>query len=134
MRGSGHEGPRSCFEGDCREMIYGRKRRRRRLAGVKRHFREGFSASLRHYCVRLAPSMHESSVRGILIYCADYHCSHSIAISGDQSPDDVRLSDIEHDGQEHDDDGEQHGGFEDFVGHQISNLLLADHAATGDLF
>ena len=39
--------------------------------------------------------MHESSARGILIYCADYHCSHSIAISGDQSPDGVRLSDVE---------------------------------------
>jgi hypothetical protein len=42
--------------------------------------------------------------------------------------------DHEHDGQEYDDDGEQHGGVEDFVGHQISNLLLADHAATGELF
>jgi hypothetical protein len=27
--------------------------------------------------------------------CSDYKCSHSIAISGDQWPDDVRLSDIE---------------------------------------
>jgi hypothetical protein len=34
-------------------------------------------------------------VRGILIYCADYRCGHSIAISGDGWPDDVRLSDIE---------------------------------------
>ena len=40
--------------------------------------------------------MREMGVRGILIYCADYHCSHSIAISGDAWPDDVRLSDIEH--------------------------------------
>src|SRR5215470_10835105 len=32
---------------------------------------------------------------GILVYCADYRCSHSIAISADQWPDDVRLSDIE---------------------------------------
>ena len=32
---------------------------------------------------------------GILVYCADYRCSHSIAISGDGCPDDVRLSDIE---------------------------------------
>ena len=39
--------------------------------------------------------MRESGVRGLLIYCADYHCSHSIAISGDQWPDDVRLSHIE---------------------------------------
>jgi hypothetical protein len=39
--------------------------------------------------------MRESSVRGVLIYCSDYKCSHSIAISADQWPDDVRLSDIE---------------------------------------
>ena len=39
--------------------------------------------------------MRDSSVRGLLIYCADYRCSHSIAISGDGWPDDVRLSDIE---------------------------------------
>jgi hypothetical protein len=34
-------------------------------------------------------------VRGLLIYCADYRCSHSIAINSDGWPDDVRLSDIE---------------------------------------
>jgi len=34
-------------------------------------------------------------VCGVLIYCADYRCSHSIAISGDAWPDDARLSDIE---------------------------------------
>jgi hypothetical protein len=34
-------------------------------------------------------------VRGLLVYCSDYHCSHWIAISGDQWPDDVRLSDLE---------------------------------------
>ena len=39
--------------------------------------------------------MREQGVRGILIYCADYRCSHSIAISGDPWPDDLRLSDIE---------------------------------------
>jgi hypothetical protein len=39
--------------------------------------------------------MRESGVRGALIYCSDYKCSHHIAISGDQWPDDVRLSDIE---------------------------------------
>jgi len=37
--------------------------------------------------------MRESGVRAILVYCADYQCSHSIAISGDGWPDDVRLSD-----------------------------------------
>jgi hypothetical protein len=36
--------------------------------------------------------MRESGVRGVLIYCSDYKCSHSIAISGDQWPDDVRIS------------------------------------------
>jgi hypothetical protein len=39
--------------------------------------------------------MRSSGVRGLLIYCADYRCSHSIAISGDRWPDGVRLSDIE---------------------------------------
>ena len=32
---------------------------------------------------------------GILVYCADYRCSHSMAMPADQWPDDVRLSDIE---------------------------------------
>jgi hypothetical protein len=36
-----------------------------------------------------------SGVRGMLIYCADYRCSHYIAISGDRWPDDVCLSDLE---------------------------------------
>jgi hypothetical protein len=39
--------------------------------------------------------MRDMGVRGILIYCQDYTCSHSIAISGDGWPDDMRLSDIE---------------------------------------
>ena len=39
--------------------------------------------------------MRSSGVRGLLIYCADCHCSHSIAISADQWPDHVRLSDLE---------------------------------------
>jgi hypothetical protein len=39
--------------------------------------------------------MREMGVRGLLIYCADYRCSHSIAISGDAWPDETRLSDIE---------------------------------------
>ena len=34
--------------------------------------------------------------RSILVYCADYRCSHSIAISADSWPDNLRLSDIEH--------------------------------------
>jgi hypothetical protein len=28
--------------------------------------------------------------------CSDYRCSHSIAVSANQWPDDLRLSDIEH--------------------------------------
>jgi hypothetical protein len=36
--------------------------------------------------------MREMGVRGILIYCTDYRCSHSIAISGDRWADGVRLS------------------------------------------
>jgi hypothetical protein len=39
--------------------------------------------------------MRDMGVRGVLIYCADHHCSHSVALSADQWPDDVRLSDIE---------------------------------------
>jgi hypothetical protein len=39
--------------------------------------------------------MRESGMRGLLVYCADYRCSHSTAISGDAWPDDVRLSDLE---------------------------------------
>ena len=35
--------------------------------------------------------MREMDVRGLLVYCADYRCSHSIAISGDPRPDDLRL-------------------------------------------
>jgi hypothetical protein len=35
--------------------------------------------------------MREMGVRGLLIYCADYRCSHSIAISGDRWADDTRL-------------------------------------------
>jgi hypothetical protein len=31
----------------------------------------------------------------LLLYCADYRCSHPNAIGGDQWPDDLRLSDIE---------------------------------------
>ena len=39
--------------------------------------------------------MREMGVRGLLIYCADYRCSRSIAISGDAWPDDARLFDLE---------------------------------------
>jgi hypothetical protein len=39
--------------------------------------------------------MRNMGVRGVLIYCSDYKCSHSIAISADRWPDDLRLSDLE---------------------------------------
>jgi hypothetical protein len=39
--------------------------------------------------------MRDMGVRGLLVYCSDYKCSHSITISGDSWPDEVRLSDIE---------------------------------------
>ena len=39
--------------------------------------------------------MHSSGVRGVLIYCIDYRCSHHVAVMADQWGDDVRLSDIE---------------------------------------
>jgi hypothetical protein len=32
--------------------------------------------------------MRSTGVRGVLVYCADYKCSHSIAISADQWPQD----------------------------------------------
>ena len=39
--------------------------------------------------------MRDMGVRGVLIYCSDYKCSHSIAVNADRWPDDVRLSNIE---------------------------------------
>jgi hypothetical protein len=39
--------------------------------------------------------MRDSGVRGVLVYCSDYRCSHSIALMTDRWPDDLRLSDIE---------------------------------------
>jgi hypothetical protein len=39
--------------------------------------------------------MRDMGVRGLLIYCSDYKCSHLIMMSGDLWPDDMRLSDLE---------------------------------------
>jgi hypothetical protein len=39
--------------------------------------------------------MRASGVRGVLIYCSDYRCSHSVETIADEWPDDVRLSDVE---------------------------------------
>jgi hypothetical protein len=38
--------------------------------------------------------MRDSGVRGLLVYCCDYKCSHSQAVSADQWPDDLWLSDV----------------------------------------
>jgi len=38
--------------------------------------------------------MREMGIRGVLVYCSDYRCSHSIALSADRWSG-VRLSDIE---------------------------------------
>ena len=34
-------------------------------------------------------------IHDLLMYCADYKCSHSVQMSADRWPDHVRLSDIE---------------------------------------
>jgi len=39
--------------------------------------------------------MHDMGIRGLLIYCSDYTCSHLITMSGDHWSDNLRLSDIE---------------------------------------
>jgi len=39
--------------------------------------------------------MRSMGVRGVLVYRADYRCSHSIALMADRWADEVRLSDIE---------------------------------------
>jgi hypothetical protein len=37
----------------------------------------------------------EMGIRGLLVYCSGYKCSHNVEISADQWPDHVRLSDLE---------------------------------------
>jgi len=39
--------------------------------------------------------MRSSGVRGLLIYCSDFKCSHSVAVLANQWQDEVRLSDLE---------------------------------------
>jgi hypothetical protein len=39
--------------------------------------------------------MRSSGVSGVLVFCSDYRCSHSLAMSADRWPDEVRLSDLE---------------------------------------
>jgi len=37
--------------------------------------------------------MRAGGVRGVIVYCADYTCSHSVTLNADRWPDEVRLSD-----------------------------------------
>ena len=39
--------------------------------------------------------MREAGVFGVVVFCGDYHCSHSTTLPADRWPDQVRLSDIE---------------------------------------
>jgi hypothetical protein len=39
--------------------------------------------------------MRAAGVGGLLIYCSDYRCAHSVEICADRWGDDLRLSDIE---------------------------------------
>ena len=39
--------------------------------------------------------LREQGTHGIIVFCADYHCSHNIRMTANGWPDDVRLSDIE---------------------------------------
>jgi hypothetical protein len=39
--------------------------------------------------------LRQSGVTGVLVYCADHHCSHVVAVSAEERTDDVRLSDLE---------------------------------------
>jgi hypothetical protein len=39
--------------------------------------------------------MRQSGVTGVLIYCANHHCGHVVAVSIAEWPNDVRLSDFE---------------------------------------
>jgi hypothetical protein len=39
--------------------------------------------------------MRSSGVRGLLVYCADYHCAHAVRISAGRWPDHIWLSDLE---------------------------------------
>jgi hypothetical protein len=69
---------------------------RSRAAGTapqrRTDIRGGLGAALRPCCALgrmkrpekiTVGEMRSSGVRGVLVYCADYHCSHSIAIGAD---------------------------------------------------
>jgi hypothetical protein len=44
---------------------------------------------------RKSASIRQTGIRGLLVYCSDYKCSHNVKISADEWPDHVRLSDLE---------------------------------------
>ena len=39
--------------------------------------------------------MRESALPGLIVYCGDYKCSHSVVIEANRWANDVRLSDLE---------------------------------------
>jgi len=39
--------------------------------------------------------MRASGASGVVIFCSDYHCAHSVKLSADRWPDHMRLSDLE---------------------------------------
>jgi hypothetical protein len=55
---------------------------------------EGMSALTRPQKITFG-EMRASGVRGVLIYCDDHKCSHSIEMSADRWAEGIRLSDIE---------------------------------------
>src|SRR4051794_15564175 len=58
-----------------------------RLAAVAR--------TMRNQKITFGEMRSDGGPTGIMVYCADHRCSHSVAMSAGQWPDHVRLSDIE---------------------------------------
>jgi hypothetical protein len=50
---------------------------------------------MRQQKITLGEMRSDNGPRRLLIYCADYKCSHSIVIDSERWPDHVRLSDLE---------------------------------------
>jgi len=69
----------------------------RGLMQWRKSFGKGLSLDARHEQTHQITfgELREQGCRGVLVYCADYRCSHSVAMSADAWPDDLRLSDIE---------------------------------------
>ena len=55
----------------------------------------GGCCDARPFAKKSPSPMRNSGVRGVLIYCSDYKCSHLVTMSDDRWPDDMRLSDLE---------------------------------------